>query len=793
MARVGEAFVDIKPNLDGFDKALSKGVGDSVQKAGQNISKAGSTLTKSVTLPLVGIGTTAFGAATTVEKAMRDIRVRTGATGDTLAQLQRDFDVVATTSAGSIGRVGTVISDLNTRLGLTGKPMQDLAGQVLNLEAILGGTEVSLDTLTRVFGAFQVQPEEYAGTLDKLFRASQATGVEFNTLQGLLVSQSAAFGELGFGIDETVAILGQFEKAGVNTETVLAGLRANIVKAAGEGKSAAEFFRDGVKTIEQFILEGDEAAAQAAARELFGARTFLDALDAIKRGQFNIDETVSQIQNGADTIDGLADETLGFSAEFQRFRNQMTLSIAPLGEKLMPLLTRAIETVVPFIINLIDSFNNLSPSVQAAIGVVAGVLVVLGPVLVVVGKVVAIVGKLAGAFAFFVSPVGLVVLAIGAVIAIIVLVIKHFDKIKEALSAVAGAIGDFISGAIEFIKNAFNAVWETVQNVWDSIVGFVGNALSALWNLYLHYLNLIWDTVKAVFGAIRDTIVGVIKAVVGFVTDSLSFMWQMFRRYLRLIWDTVTTVFDAIRNTITAVVDAIKTVITVTLQAIRDTFVRIFTAIRDTIATILETIRDIFVTAFETIRNAVTTAFDKIRDAVGAVMSFIKDTILNGLRVVKDLFVDTFNGIVDFFGGAVSRLARVGADIFGFIRESFKAALNFVIRGWNRLRFSIPGFNVGPVRFGGFTLGVPQIPELANGGIVRSAMLATIGEAGAEAVIPLSRPARAMQLMEQSGLADMVRQSSSTVTIQTANFMNGTDADLVAQKVLAAWRGRTAA
>jgi hypothetical protein len=47
--------------------------------------------------------------------------------------------------------------------------------------------------------------------------------------------------------------------------------------------------------------------------------------------------------------------------------------------------------------------------------------------------------------------------------------------------------------------------------------------------------------------------------------------------------------------------------------------------------------------------------------------------------------------------------------------------------------------------------------------------------------------------MEQSGLADMVRGQGSAVTIQTANFVNGTDADLVAQKVMAAWRARSVA
>lgn len=84
------------------------------------------------------------------------------------------------------------------------------------------------------------------------------------------------------------------------------------------------------------------------------------------------------------------------------------------------------------------------------------------------------------------------------------------------------------------------------------------------------------------------------------------------------------------------------------------------------------------------------------------------------------------------------------------------------------------------------------LPQLANGAIVSRPTTALIGEAGAEAVIPMSRPARALQLMEAAGLADLVRgQRSAAVNIERATFVTPTDADLVAQKVVAAERARS--
>jgi SLT domain-containing protein len=73
------------------------------------------------------------------------------------------------------------------------------------------------------------------------------------------------------------------------------------------------------------------------------------------------------------------------------------------------------------------------------------------------------------------------------------------------------------------------------------------------------------------------------------------------------------------------------------------------------------------------------------------------------------------------------------------ITQAFKAAINWIIDGWNRLAFAIPGFDLGPVHFDGFRLDIPDIPRLAAGGIVTRPTLALIGEAGPEAVIPLGR------------------------------------------------------
>jgi hypothetical protein len=94
------------------------------------------------------------------------------------------------------------------------------------------------------------------------------------------------------------------------------------------------------------------------------------------------------------------------------------------------------------------------------------------------------------------------------------------------------------------------------------------------------------------------------------------------------------------------------------------------------------------------------------------------DAIKTGVEFSVDLIKGYLNGIMGFY----------------------KAVFNGIARAWNstigRLEFDVPDWV--PI-IGGRGFSVPQIPELAEGGIVTGPTLAMIGERGPEAVIPLNR------------------------------------------------------
>jgi len=114
---------------------------------------------------------------------------------------------------------------------------------------------------------------------------------------------------------------------------------------------------------------------------------------------------------------------------------------------------------------------------------------------------------------------------------------------------------------------------------------------------------------------------------------------------------------------------------------------------------------------------------------------------LGALVVTAYKKFDVFRNIVDGVFDGIKIGFGLLKDYLGTLLNIYKGIFNGFARIWNstigKLKISIPDIPGLPGR--GETFGVPDIPMLANGGIVNKATLAVIGESGPEAVIPLSR------------------------------------------------------
>jgi hypothetical protein len=99
-----------------------------------------------------------------------------------------------------------------------------------------------------------------------------------------------------------------------------------------------------------------------------------------------------------------------------------------------------------------------------------------------------------------------------------------------------------------------------------------------------------------------------------------------------------------------------------------------------------------------------------------------------------------WNDLVGWFKSIPGRISSALRGMWDGLKQGFKDAVNFVIRGWNNLSFTIGGGSIMGVDIPSITLGTPNIPYLATGGVTTGPTMAMIGEGREnEAVLPLSK------------------------------------------------------
>mgnify|MGYP003654693337 CR=1 FL=1 len=148
------------------------------------------------------------------------------------------------------------------------------------------------------------------------------------------------------------------------------------------------------------------------------------------------------------------------------------------------------------------------------------------------------------------------------------------------------------------------------------------------------------------------------------------------------------------------------------------------------------------ITAATTLLNgALATSFTAIQVASGLI---VFTAIIAGLVIAYakfQWFRDGVSKVFNFLGTALGVYVDLIKIQVNVLMTVFKTVFNGIASAWNntvgKISFKLPKWIPG---LGGKGFDMPNIPMLANGGIVNSPTLALIGERGPEAVIPLTGP-----------------------------------------------------
>lgn len=565
---------DFNGKLEEAEKSMTDGakaaddLADNVEDAGKEAKDASEGFTvmkgvladlaasaiKAVVSGLKDMANAAKEAYNAYDEGADNVIKATGATGEAAEALKDSYTNVSKTIVGDMGEIGNALGEVNTRFGTNGKDLEDLTTLYLKFAKITGADVVSsIDDTQKALATYGKGVESAGELLDALAKTAQETGVDTSTLTNGIVSNATAFQEMGLNLEQAVAFMGQLEKSGANSETVLNGMRKALKNSAKSGKG----LNASLEELQNAIENGaDGMDGLNAAYDLFG-KSGDQIYGAIKNGTLSFKDLAKAAGNSmgtvTDTFEATQDATDDFKLAVQSLKADVGKTISDLLAengpqiretiaKISELLAQLIPKVKDIITFIIDHWQTLA----TLAGIIAGVFAAIK-----VGTAVMTVFNAVMAA----NPIGLIVIAIGALIAAVTLLITHFEEFKEFFAATWETIKEIAEVVGQAIANAFTAAWDAIKNAWsvvsDFFAGIWDNIKAAFANVGEWFTDLFtkaWDGIKTAWGAVGDFFTDIwdgIKNTFSGIGEWFKGVFEGARDIIEKIWESVTEIVKA--------------------------------------------------------------------------------------------------------------------------------------------------------------------------------------------------------------------------------------------------------
>lgn len=509
-------------------------------------------MTKSVTAPLVAVGTAAIKFSSDSQNAFQQFAAATGTASNEMGKYKDMINDVYKDNFGeSINDVAEAMATVNQNMSY------------LDDSALQRCTEYAY-TLSDTFGVDVAESTRAADSLIKNYGVSAREA--FNLMTQGMQSGLNFSDELFDNIDEYSV---QFKKLGLDAEDMFSvfanGAQNGAFNLDKIGDAVKEFSIraiDGSDTTKQGFealgMNADEMAQKFGA----GGKTAKEAFNEVIEGLASMDDPVAQsaagvnlfgtmwedlgpqvitsmstasdaIDKSRESVEGLVNvkyDTLS-GALGGLWRTIQVDVLQPIGNQLIPYVTKGISVVQKFT----DKWNKLGPATQKAVVKFATVAASVGPVLMGFGKisnristVISNFGRVGGAITrltgasgfsgiakIMIGPFGI---AAAAVAAAAILIYKNWDRIAPILQK---------------IGQRFASFWKTVQPQLEPFINLVKEVASYLKETLEPAFKIVWkaagDYVVKFFddvSVIIDGVLGVFEGVITFLTGVFQGNWE---------------------------------------------------------------------------------------------------------------------------------------------------------------------------------------------------------------------------------------------------------------------------
>ena len=785
-----DASGKLDKSVGDVDKATQDTVNGGLNAFGVALGNLASNLITAAINKLGELGTAVKDAFVGFDEGADNVVKATGATGDAAKELTKSYANVSKTIVGDFADIGDTLGEVNTRFGFTGEELEETTRQFIKFAEITGSdAKKSVQLVSRALNSAGISSDKYNDILDQLAKAAQASGISVDTLAEGLTKNGATMRQLGFNTEETIAMLAQFETAGVNSETALAGLKTAVKNWGKEGKNANDEFHNVITAIK---TAPDEMSATQAAFDAFGGKAGTELAEAIRTGKFAYDEFLGTLADSQGTVNATYEETQDGADKARLAIQNMKTSAAelvgnlldkygPQIEKAIAKITSTFEKIVPQIEKGIEWIEDNLPEIEAGVVGIAAAFAAWK----ITGIITAVTTALAGMSAAEVvaaaktwllnaamaaNPIGLVVAAIAALVAAFVVLWKKSEKFREFWKGLWEGIKKVVKPVIDFIVNYFKTVWEIFKTIWTNVFNFfkkIWDAIKTAFSQYIefiiNYFKTAWEIIKAVWNAVVDFFVGIwegIKAVFEPVIEWFKEKFETAWLIIKTIWEAVSEFFsgvwEGIKNVFAGVVDWFKEKFETAWLVIK----AIWEAVTDFFSGIWEGVKNVFSTVGDFFKNA----FQKAWDNIKAVFSGITDFFKGIWDKITGVFKSVGTKIADAFSGAFKKVVN---GVFEFIEDKINFFID-MINGVIHLINKIPGVDLNDIS-------PVQLPRLEKGGILKKGQVGLLEGNGAEAVVPLESDTDGLKkiagiLAKEMQTSNIVNNSNGGDTVNNYNF-----------------------
>lgn len=622
----------------------------------------------------------------TFDSSMANVAALSGATEEELAKLRETAKEFGSTTKFSASEAADALGYMALAGWDADTSMQALGG-VLDLAAASGmDLAAASDMVTDYMSAFNMEAEQSAYFADLMAYAQANANTNVEQLGGAFKNAAANLNAAGQDVETVTSLLAMMANQGLKGEragTALSAVMRDITKSMEDGAIAI-----GDTNVEVMDADGNYRDLTDILKDVEAATKGMG--DAEKATALSATFTSDSIKGlnlilnaGVNNAESFEESLRGCSGTAKSMADIMNDNLG--GD--LTALNSKLEGVQ------IAIYEKFEPALRSGIEVLSGLLDVVN------------------------------------------FIVEHAAEFEAALAAMATAVAGYL---------AYTTAVKVMTEGWAAltVVTKLQAAAQAALNAVMAVTPLGW------------LVIGITALVAAFVVlwnKSEAFrkfwinLWENIKKATKEAWENIKRIWSAVadwfnnnviepvKRVFSGLWDGIKAAAGTAWEGVKSAWNTVSTWFTDNVST---PVKKVFTGIWDGITKGAGEAWDGIKKAFSKVSDWFKDTFSVAWKAVKDVFSTggkVFDGIKD---GIVSAFKTVVNAIIGGINKVIKVpfeAINNILDKIKKVEIA----GVKPFDSLITKLTIPQIPELAQGGVLRKGQVGLLEGNGAEAVVPL--------------------------------------------------------